>query len=121
MIDSISRGVKRAPYKVRGRAVLVCIDSFGNMVRQVKVNAGAEPRSVAEFLQRWLDHHHPVPRLALVGTSCGAHSREQPRAIGARLCADPYGVAAKRARDARLIENVRRKLATMPRVDSRRY
>lgn len=114
MGEQLRRGVKRAPYTVRGRPVMIVIDSFGNLVRQVALKPGASPVRVADWLELWLDRTHPVPRLELV--------QEKPRQsvvreIDPRWYSDPRSPLVKQRYLRGLARNAANRLPPVRRGD----
>jgi hypothetical protein len=55
------RGVRLADYCVRGRPVLIAIDSAGNCVRRVRVMPNMDEEIVREWLWGYLERVDPAP------------------------------------------------------------
>jgi hypothetical protein len=65
------RGVYKALYNVKGRAVLVAIDSKGDARKHLKIERGEEEPQLKRALEEFLDMVDPLPGPQLVREEAG--------------------------------------------------
>lgn len=91
--DLLDRGVYVAPYRVRGRPVLIAIDHAGTLRAQRVVPEDWPVRRALGALRGWLDVKHPIPRPTLVpdrASPLPASSPEDPRSAMSKVAALLY-------------------------------